>query len=1162
MTEFPKFSSFTTDRHITLSPLSTQVAERDRDRPSHLPSHFIRTPYPFTAKKVFPQPKSRPRHRTATEPSDSGGPASPSLDRPDSGYDDNESHKEYDDRKGKHVLGLAGSAGHYDVRSRLERNEDAQGLIRNGADSGGESLDSTIWLSLVCKPAQQPASDSGTPRLVKITVPNSLTASSRSKEKHGKGPPATAVEFDDQFLADRLRDAYRSLTGSWLLRCLGARTLQDVRLAQINTWSGSTSQPTTHAWGLLAAGAGIDTDADAPSPFTESSLMTLYRRPSTGKARYTWVHWAQRVAATNQSTQQRRPPKPSSSSLSDKMAFRFPEPRRAAAAAAAASSEHALLPHTITTIQFVQRYSALRILSALALMLLVSVAAALLWVFLGADAGIMGQTSSQPVQQSHPRYAGPTADDVLASQQLAEEDALSSPFTSPPSRLWASSPPNSNWHMARRKGPHDAIVLQHVDMARPSSQSATDALNSTTPRQRGVRESFGKLVTLGWDATLHPEKQRADQAQCSQGTVDAPITAAERELNKVRDMNYPPELRENGKFTDDEEEIIRRAIQHYQESTGDSVDDLVDTIQWSAEESHILRPCNQAEWTTEDIENEAKSRAFWKEIQHTNPPLKRPWELVKRHVQSKYHAFQSGPWTREEDEEIERGMLAYPEEWKAISIVMGDRSASDIHGRWNYHLQHRDPRSDEPWTAEEEDALLEALIKVMQEDEDHRAETASPAIAEYTNKDIDWDAVCEAMGNIRSQCHCSVKWVQMKKCQKSANVRPVYKAGRIAQSDSQSLLLLPGTAGTNRDDGVPQKRKRGRPRKSDSGLLKVPARLNLVPSHLHCQSTAGDKTTDDGVLIPLGVGEDGALSPDGIVASRPRGRPRKSEHAAPRQQQNGFGGGASCDTADLGVNHSAARGPNGSAAPRKRGRPRKHDVSHMSDCTPQRKRGRPRKSESLLGPDRDGDSEAATLSEADHVSPVDGVGQDLARHEACHEAEIAVVPLATSAARESADDGHMVAQASPSYDQMKWGDKMEVVEALCNLDYTHRHDIRWREVSYLMTNPWPDVVMEMVLEELLRLVPQQQPFGQMSTSIREYLQTRIDANKLKEYFDGSTVSGPRKTGSMSSVGRLQASLSRLDSSEARPLREWFPYMGVSSKKKRQKKKRRHGGLEA
>jgi hypothetical protein len=366
LNDFPKFSSFTNDRHITLSPLSTRRAGRDKDRPAHLPAHFIRTPYPFTAKKVFPKPKQRPRQRAGSDELPTRRRGSLSLDRLDSGYDDNDSQREYDDRKGKHVLGLMASEGQYDLRSRLERNSEAQGVIRSRADSRREGEDSVVWLSLQRRSYRQAQGGAKAPKLVKVTVPSSLTASSPIKEKHSKGP-AMAVEFDDKLFAERLRDGYRSLAGNWFKRAFSARKLQDIRLAQIDTWSGTCSQSSGQgASGLLAAGAGIDVDTDTKSPFSEDGIMGLYRSPKSGKARYTWVHWAQRVASSNSTSQRRRANDP----------FRFPAP------ISPPNSEHEL-PESITTIQFVHSYSTLRILSALAFMLLLSIAAAFLWIFLG-----------------------------------------------------------------------------------------------------------------------------------------------------------------------------------------------------------------------------------------------------------------------------------------------------------------------------------------------------------------------------------------------------------------------------------------------------------------------------------------------------------------------------------------------------------------------------------------------------------------------------------------------------------------------------------------------------------------------------------------------------------------------------------------------------------
>jgi hypothetical protein len=97
------------------------------DRPAHLPAHFFKTPYPFTAKE-FPKPKSRPRQRGSHSGLD--GRDAEEYARLDSAYGEEEEEVKnpHDDRKGKHVLGLVATGGEFNLRSRLERNERAQGL--------------------------------------------------------------------------------------------------------------------------------------------------------------------------------------------------------------------------------------------------------------------------------------------------------------------------------------------------------------------------------------------------------------------------------------------------------------------------------------------------------------------------------------------------------------------------------------------------------------------------------------------------------------------------------------------------------------------------------------------------------------------------------------------------------------------------------------------------------------------------------------------------------------------------------------------------------------------------------------------------------------------------------------------------------------------------
>lgn len=327
------------------------VPHISRHTPAHLPAHFVRTPYPFSVKKEFPKLQNRPRSRGISE-----RPLSSDTDgfiRLDSGYGEDMETREYDDRKGKHVLGLMASEGEYDLRSRLERNQDEQGLIRSRAGSGCERGESTVWLSLERRSWRRNANTAPQPRqLVKVVVPSSLTTTSPDPEKK-KFPNNDTVDFDDAFLAQRLRIAHAELAGNVFRRTFSARRLRYIGIGSANCWSGShsTTSSTTNTSGLLAIGAGTDIEA---SPFTESSLMKLYRDPASGKARYTWVHWARRVSSSN--SRQR---------------------------SAVSQNEEGMVPDSLSTVQFVHTVSVPRVLCALALILLLSVAAALLWVFLG-----------------------------------------------------------------------------------------------------------------------------------------------------------------------------------------------------------------------------------------------------------------------------------------------------------------------------------------------------------------------------------------------------------------------------------------------------------------------------------------------------------------------------------------------------------------------------------------------------------------------------------------------------------------------------------------------------------------------------------------------------------------------------------------------------------
>ncbi|KAF9732857.1 hypothetical protein PMIN06_005735 [Paraphaeosphaeria minitans] len=332
--------SLSDQRHIKLmSPIHTDV--HDPDRPPHLPAHFIKTPYPFSPKKEFPPPKTRPRKTDLYITPLSASP-----------------------QKGIHVLGMAHDTA-YDPRSRLERNMSAQGLIRspsspstkherwNSARSTNSARDSVLWLSLR-RNRHHMAS-----HMEPLTIPSSLVATPQPSPTFTPRLRHLAADYDDMHLARELRAAYRRLAGPWLLRLLAARQLRYIRLAHVAAWSGAAQheEPGT----LLAARDGLPTLGDPGLPFTEHALLELFRAPRSGDARYTWVHWARRVAASNR---------------------RAVDPH-AHERTRSEGDVGGHLGREVATVQFVHAFAPFKMLTVLVLMLALAVAAAVLYIFLG-----------------------------------------------------------------------------------------------------------------------------------------------------------------------------------------------------------------------------------------------------------------------------------------------------------------------------------------------------------------------------------------------------------------------------------------------------------------------------------------------------------------------------------------------------------------------------------------------------------------------------------------------------------------------------------------------------------------------------------------------------------------------------------------------------------
>jgi hypothetical protein len=405
---------------------ANEEEDSDPDRPPNLPAHFIRTPYPFTKHKEFSKPRPQPTLRKESR-TVSGPPRMPYIHtnqlKAKQIFGLAPSASDQWSVKGKQVLGLVADGEEFNIRTRrgkivarpAQKGEFAGGSImyvrrapssrgtrkrvasttntgavaRKGNAIKSESFaESTLFLSLRHRAGEKGVSN----KIERIVVPSSLATHKPTSSNGKKNDPAHAhghhspmLDFDDQLFAERLRAAYKKLAGSWLKRTFNARTIKYIHLNRVGVWSAADSTTSNSAVEnsldtFLMASRVSDTQ-DTQNPFTEQKLWDLYRNPSQGKARYACVLWARKVASCNDF-----PPSPLSSSPNRAKPSSTRDAEKEQAADLYDDSSHIFPNARLLTLQFIHSFSLLRIILALSVSVLLSVAAALLWIFLGQSA--------------------------------------------------------------------------------------------------------------------------------------------------------------------------------------------------------------------------------------------------------------------------------------------------------------------------------------------------------------------------------------------------------------------------------------------------------------------------------------------------------------------------------------------------------------------------------------------------------------------------------------------------------------------------------------------------------------------------------------------------------------------------------------------------------
>lgn len=223
----------------------------------------------------------------------------------------------------------------------------------SGMQTPTGNLESVLTLSIRrCNP-------NSSRRVSSLTIPasNDFTIARNSREGAEPEKSFTSTAFDDYELFQQLRLSYAELVGP--LRFFSARTLIRIHV------SGPATKAADAGYGWLhqPRSPRVLAYKGLTDSFSEEKILQHYRKPALGKSRFAFVHWAHRLAAA--------PPQ------------RLPMPGDLTPMTPGQDRELVRQAEQPEGLEFVVGWSVKRILLASMLVLLLSVAAALLWIFLG-----------------------------------------------------------------------------------------------------------------------------------------------------------------------------------------------------------------------------------------------------------------------------------------------------------------------------------------------------------------------------------------------------------------------------------------------------------------------------------------------------------------------------------------------------------------------------------------------------------------------------------------------------------------------------------------------------------------------------------------------------------------------------------------------------------
>jgi hypothetical protein len=623
------------------------------------------------------------------------------------------------------------------------------------------------------------------------------------------------------------------------------------------------------------------------------------------------------------------------------------------------------------------------------------------------------------------------------------------------------------------KGLEDGLFVYDTESSQPgpSLRMKTAKLpktprppkTSTKPQEKSKKPQRKSTTNT---AALNPDKYRR------KSTLNTAFSAAERALNDVRDLPIQPDRRTSGEFAADEDELIRRAIRGYQQDHNLDTAAIVEIIQWTNlgknHRSSDLQKQDDPE--EDDVEIAKESRELWDEIKQCCPT--RTTAYLRGHVRAKYNAFKTGTWSEGEDEQLKSLVEEFGNQWKLIASIM-DRSSHDIYNRWNDYLQHGDSRKDGRWSQDEENLLVEAIKTVVQRDEDERAAAGEPRRKAYSSQDIKWKEVCAELGGIRSRVQCLHKWRSLSKRDPPINFQPVYNERR----PRESIL----DAASEYDDVATMSTKKMRRSKLERGVSK----------------TDEYRTPHKGMLKKSSE-VDGSVTTSTKAKKQSKSKPKEPKTAEKSKKRPSMKSKDATAFAvpeevveddvpqeDLPQNDIPRDNVNQNDLP-------EDDVSQDNvhqDDTPQDALPR-----DATPQDSTAQDDLAQDANLQNDSPQDEGTEDNTSDYLIP--ATAPAPSLTSIAFQS---------ASPGVAQMRWGDKLDLLEAVASGSSENEEDIDWRAVAAALNGSWSVTTLQRALKQLLQLVSDQGNVIDTAYAAVEHLSNVHSSETLKEHFNANNT---------------------------------------------------------